>query len=63
MLESAPVHCMAIRYLDNDPPRTDDPLLTRFVRRPAEGFGGNDQLQADAVQIFKSKGVTRLKTV
>jgi hypothetical protein len=54
---------MAIRYLDNDPPRTDDPLLTRFVRRPAEGFGGNDQLQADAVQIFKSKGVTRLKTV
>jgi len=33
MLESAPVHRMAIRYLDNDPPRTDDPLLAQLVGR------------------------------
>jgi adenine-specific DNA-methyltransferase len=28
-----------------------------------EGFGGNDQLKANAVQIFKTKGVTSFKTV
>jgi adenine-specific DNA-methyltransferase len=28
-----------------------------------EGFAGNDQLKANAVQIFKTKGVTSLKTV
>jgi adenine-specific DNA-methyltransferase len=28
-----------------------------------EGFAGNDQLKANAVQIFKSKGVTSFKTV
>lgn len=28
-----------------------------------EGFGGNDQLKANAVQIFKTKGVTSLKMV
>ena len=28
-----------------------------------EGFTGNDQLKANAVQIFKTKGVTSFKTV
>jgi adenine-specific DNA-methyltransferase len=28
-----------------------------------EGFAGNDQLKANAVQIFKTKGVTSFKTV
>jgi len=28
-----------------------------------EGFAGNDQLKANAVQIFKTKGVTTFKTV
>jgi adenine-specific DNA-methyltransferase len=28
-----------------------------------EGFAGNDQLKANAVQIFKTKGVTGFKTV
>ncbi len=28
-----------------------------------EGFAGNDQLKANAVQIFKSKGVTKFQTV
>ncbi len=28
-----------------------------------EGFAGNDQLKANAVQIFKAKGVTSFKTV
>jgi len=28
-----------------------------------EGFAGNDQLKANAVQIFKTKGVTSSKTV
>ncbi len=27
------------------------------------GFAGNDQLKANAVQIFKTKGVTSFKTV
>ena len=27
-----------------------------------EGFAGNDQLKANAVQIFKTKGVTSFKT-
>ena len=28
-----------------------------------EGFAGNDQLKANAVQIFKTSGVTSFKTV
>jgi adenine-specific DNA-methyltransferase len=28
-----------------------------------EGFAGNDQLKANAVQNFKTKGVTNFKTV
>lgn len=28
-----------------------------------EGFAGNDQLKANAVQIFKGKGVTSFKTI
>jgi len=28
-----------------------------------EGFAGNDQLKANAMQIFKTKGVTSFKTV
>ena len=28
-----------------------------------EGFAGNDQLKANAVQIFKAKGITTFKTV
>jgi len=28
-----------------------------------EGVAGNDQLKANAVQIFKTKGVTSFKTV
>ena len=28
-----------------------------------EGFAGNDQLKAHAVQIFKTKGITSFKTV
>lgn len=28
-----------------------------------EGFAGNDQLKANAVQIFRTKGVTSFKTV
>jgi adenine-specific DNA-methyltransferase len=28
-----------------------------------EGFAGKDQLKANAVQVFKSKGVTSFKTV
>ena len=28
-----------------------------------EGFAGNDQLKANAVQLFKTKGVTSFKTV
>ena len=28
-----------------------------------EGFAGNDQVKANAVQIFKTKGVTSFKTV
>jgi adenine-specific DNA-methyltransferase len=27
------------------------------------GFAGNDQLKANAVQIFKTKGITSFKTV
>ena len=28
-----------------------------------DGFAGNDQLKANAVQIFKTKGVTSFRTV
>ena len=28
-----------------------------------EGFAGSDQLKANAVQIFKTKGITSFKTV
>jgi adenine-specific DNA-methyltransferase len=28
-----------------------------------EGFAGNDQLKANAVQIFKTKGINSFKTV
>ena len=28
-----------------------------------EGFAGNDQLKANAVQIFRAKGITSFKTV
>jgi adenine-specific DNA-methyltransferase len=28
-----------------------------------EGFAGNDQLKANAVQIFKTKGITSFKTL
>lgn len=28
-----------------------------------EGFSGNDQLKANAVQIFKTKGITSFKTI
>lgn len=28
-----------------------------------EGFAGNDQLKANAVQLFKTKGVTSFRTV
>jgi adenine-specific DNA-methyltransferase len=28
-----------------------------------EGFAGNDQLKANAVQIFKTQGVTSFRTV
>jgi adenine-specific DNA-methyltransferase len=28
-----------------------------------EGFAGNDQLKANIVQIFKTKGVTKFQTV
>jgi adenine-specific DNA-methyltransferase len=28
-----------------------------------EGFSGNDQLKANAVQLFKTKGVTSFKTI
>ena len=28
-----------------------------------EGFAGNDQLKTNAVQIFKTKGITSFKTV
>lgn len=28
-----------------------------------EGFAGNDQLKANAVQTFKTKGVTSFRTV
>ena len=28
-----------------------------------EGFAGNDQLKANAVQIFKTQGITSFKTV
>jgi adenine-specific DNA-methyltransferase len=28
-----------------------------------EGFAGNDQLKANAVQIFKTQGVTTFRTV
>jgi hypothetical membrane protein len=33
------------------------------VVRLDEGFAGNDQLKANAVQIFKTKGITSFKTV
>ena len=33
------------------------------VVRLDEGFAGNDQLKANAVQTFKTKGVTSFKTV
>ena len=39
------------------------------ARKPARvvcldvGFAGNDQLKANAVQIFKNKGVTSFKTI
>lgn len=63
MLESAPVHRMAIRYPNNDAPRMDDPLLAQLVGRLVGGFAGNNHLKANAVQIFTSKGVTSFKTV
>jgi hypothetical protein len=62
MLKSAPVHRMAIRYPNIDSPRMDDPLLAQSVGRLVEGFAGNDEFKANAVQIFKSKGVTSFKT-
>lgn len=63
MLESAPVHRMALRFPDNDAPRMDDQLLAELVGRLVGGFAGNNQLKANAVQIFKSKAVTSFKTV
>jgi len=63
MLEWAPVHRMAIRCPNIDSPRMDDPLLAQFVDRLVGGFAGNNPLKANAVQIFKSRGVTSFKTV
>jgi len=48
---------------------TLDLIRTIAEKKPArvvcldEGFKGNDQLKANAVQIFKTKGVTSFKTV
>jgi hypothetical protein len=63
MLKSAPVHRMATRCPNNDPPRMDDPLLVQLVDRLVERFAGNGQLKANAVQIFKSRGLTSFKRV
>jgi len=63
MLKSAPVHRMAIRYPNVDPPRMDDPLLAQLVGRLVERFAGSNHLKANAVQILKSKAVTSFKTV
>jgi hypothetical protein len=63
MLKSAPVHRMAIRSPNNDDPRMDDPLLPQLVGRLVERFAGNNHLKANAVRVFKSKGVTSFKTV
>jgi adenine-specific DNA-methyltransferase len=44
-------------------------IRTMAARKPErvvcldEGFAGNDQLKANAVQIFKTKGVTSFKTI
>ena len=54
---------MAIRCPNNDAPRIDDPLLAQFVDRLVGGFAGNNHLKANAVQVFKGKGVTSFKTV
>ena len=51
--------------------RAHDPAAIRAIaeRKPErvvlldEGFAGNDQLKANAVQIFKTKGITSFKTV
>lgn len=41
----------------------DDPLLVQLVDRLVERFAGNGQLKANAVQIFKSRGLTSFKRV
>jgi len=41
----------------------DDALRVQFVGRLVEGSAGNNHLKANAVQIFKSRGVTSFKTV
>jgi len=63
MLESAPVHRMAIRCPNNDAPRMDDPLLAQLGGRLVGRFAGNDQIKANAARIFKRRGVTSFKTV
>ena len=53
---------------DRSHPREGE-IICMAERRPQrvvcldEGFAGNDQLKANAVQIFKTKGVTSFKTV
>ena len=59
------------KTLDAARDKTDSTILDHAIaeRKPErvalldEGFSGNDQLKANAVQIFKTKGVTSFKTV
>jgi adenine-specific DNA-methyltransferase len=56
-------------FLCLDPALTLELIRAMAEKKPErvvcldEGFAGNDQLKANAVQIFKTKGVTSFKTV
>ena len=63
VLESAPVHRMAVRCPNKGAPRMDDPLLAQLGGRLVGRFAGNDQIKANAARIFKRRGVTSFKTV
>lgn len=71
MLEGQPVHSVAdgamLICLERE--LTLELIRAMAGKKPErvvcldEGFAGNDQLKANAVQIFKTKGVTNFKTV
>ncbi|MEW6338652.1 MAG: site-specific DNA-methyltransferase [Acidobacteriota bacterium] len=70
-LEGKTVHSVAggLLFICLERELTLDLIRAMAERKPErvvcldEGFAGNDQLKANAVQIFKAKGVTSFKTV